>query len=259
MTAPDTHKVILNPPRPGMHHDQREIYKYLYELWKRTGGYNSSVKDLTGLSVSTAELNTLVGIRVDETVQGQLNLKANTSDLGSMAYQNADSVAITGGTIDVSCGTSTDRAAVGGVLSVDTDSYGNTGATETTLAAFELKANSLNIDTSFIKLSAWGTFATNANNKRIRVKIGSSTLLDTTALALNGGIWSITGKIIRKTSGSGVAILELMSDNSLIVNKPFYSSFSENFATNLNVFCTGEAVADNDIVEEGLIIEWNYK
>ena len=276
MSAPKKHNPILSPPRIGMEKDSREMFKFLYELWKRTGEYSSDIRDFSGLEASVGELNTLVGVRTDERVQTQLDLKANTSDLGTMAFQNATAVSISGGTINsttingglisntsvinssvtIPAGSSINTATAGGVLNVDTSATGNTGATETTLLSYSLLANSLNTDQSLIKIAGWGTFAANGNNKRIRIKIGSTTLVDTTALAVNDGVWSFSGMILRKTDSSGAAIIDLLSSNVTLPSRPYYASFSESFTADLNVFFTGEASANDDIVQEGFTVEW---
>ncbi len=93
MTVDTTSKNRLNPPYIGMHNDSETNYKFLYEVWKRLGGYTDSVPKLSGLKVSADELNTLVGVQPSTTIQNTLN------SYGTMAVQDSDNVAITGGSV----------------------------------------------------------------------------------------------------------------------------------------------------------------
>jgi hypothetical protein len=64
---------ILNPPTPDMFQDDTAHYRFLLEIYNRTGGSKNTGADLSGLTASVRELNTLEGIRLDTTVQAQLN------------------------------------------------------------------------------------------------------------------------------------------------------------------------------------------
>lgn len=276
MTAPTTHEVILNPPQPNYTDDPKEMYKYLYEIWKRTGGYSSNVTDLKNLNASVTELNTLVGVRTDETVQAQFDLKANAADLGEMAFQDKNNVEITGGSIittsfevgsiqnsaitnssvTIPIGSTSEAAQVGATLHTDTTTVGNSGASETDLMSYLLKATSLNTDKSYLELSAWGTYAANANNKTIKLKIGSTTIYDTTSVAANDGAWSITAKLIRTAAGSAKSIVEMIAQSALVTKKVEYTAISEDFTTDLTIVVTGQGSSDDDIKQEGLIIKW---
>lgn len=78
---------ILHPPVPEMTNNLEETYKFLLEIWKRTGGYTAfEPVDLKGLSVNADELNTLDGIRTDTTVQYQINGLGHNINLGVIAY-----------------------------------------------------------------------------------------------------------------------------------------------------------------------------
>ena len=133
MSAPDKHKLILPPPEPtwfgdiinfipkeshsvsswfedlqnfgkrlkdSLNQDKDQRYKHDYEIWKRTGGYKSNIVDFSDVKVSSTEINTLIAIKTEDTVQQQLDTKAETDDLGTMAYQDSDDVDISGGDID---------------------------------------------------------------------------------------------------------------------------------------------------------------
>jgi hypothetical protein len=258
--------VILQPPRPGMDMNSSEAFSFLYEIWNRSGGYQSAVTDLKGLKASVAELNTLVGINTDDSVQEQIDLKANKKDLGTMADQDADNVAITGGSIidaaisntdiTIAAGGTSTQIPIGGTLTVDTTAVGNVGAGEDTLIAYSLTADTLSVNKDYIDIQAWGITAANANNKRIKLKFGSTTILDTGSVAANNASWLINCKIVRTASNAQQIIASIISDSTLIGDSATFTSGTEDLTTSLNIFCTGEATTDDDIVQEGLSIKW---
>lgn len=78
---------ILHPPVPDMINDKSATYRFLLELWIRSGGYTPATQvDLKDLTSTSAQLNTLNGIRVDDTVQQQLDANAAQAALGAIAY-----------------------------------------------------------------------------------------------------------------------------------------------------------------------------
>lgn len=266
MSAPTRSQITLQPPRVDM--QSNEAYKFNYELWTRSGGYTPAVTNLTGLQASVKELNTLIGIDTQDTVQDQLNQKVNSADIGTIAEQDYDNVTITGGSITtvtigdsaitVRAGSTSNDLNIGGTLTFNTTPVGNVGAGEDTLITYAMEANTLNTDGNYLEISAWGITAANANNKEIKLKIGTTTLLATGAVAANNASWFINARIIRTGAATQQVIASILSDNALIVDSATYTDAAENLAAALNLFCTGEGVADDDIIQKGLIIKW-YK
>ena len=262
MTAPNTPTdVLLQPPTPEMFNDAKDFYKFLYELWQRSGGYNSNALGISGLKVSVNELNTLIGIDTHDTVQEQLNEKLEADDIGSMALQDSNNVAITGGSISntditVSVGDSATDIYLGGTLNVNNTIVGNIGAGEDTLISYSMDANSLAANGDHIEISAWGVVAANANNKTIKLKLGTTTVLTTGAVAANAGSWSIEAKVIRTGASTQQVIAKIISDNALIVDSATYTAATESMIATLVISCTGEGTSDDDIVQRGLLIKW---
>jgi hypothetical protein len=282
--------LILQPPTPAMLQSSDALYKFLLELWNRSGGYKQSSQDLTGLKVSVPELNTLQGIRLDNTVQAQLNGKESAVTLGDMAYQSANNINIIGGRVSnielnqsnidassednciyknvdivsgiirgadiyITTGSSNSAFAIG-ILFRDFSSHACNAVTETDLSLYSLLANTLNTDNDFIEIIGFGTFAANANNKRIKLVIGATTIYDTTALAVNSGAWKITAIISRVSSVLQKCIIEISAETAVLTNSATYITSAENLATNLNVKFTGTGVAGSDIVQEGMIVNY---
>lgn len=304
MAAPNYQNIILAPPHPptnitdfnSLSQYLSILYKFNYHIWDRVGGYSSIIPDLSNLNVSVAEINTLAGINTGVTVQQQLNSKVDLDSIGTMAYQDASSVDITGGfivgvdfdngnwvngtitnasiqnaTINnpiitsgsmtntnvlIALGESGATIPIGGTANVDTTPIGSIGALESVLISYIVAANSLNEDGNYFEVTAYGNLAANANNKRIRLYFGTTLLLDTGSVAANAGSWYIDSKIVRIDANSQHAISKIISDNSLILNASNLVFPAEDSADPINIYCTGEGVADDDIIQYGLIVKW---
>lgn len=140
-------------------------------------------------------------------------------------------------------------------VDVDSTTTGNVDTGEDNLIQYTLAANSLLNEGDFVEVEAFGTFASNANNKRVRFYFGPSLLLDTAAVAANGGSWTIQSKIIRVNSSSQKTITSIISSNSLVTNKSSYVASTSALSANVEIKTTGEATASNDIVQEGLTVK----
>jgi len=267
VAAPDIHNEVLEPPKTE-HYDNDHVYRFQYAMWKRSGGLLPAVVNLRGLKASVAELNTMVGITTSTTVQTQLNAKANSADLGTMSVQNANNVAITGGTIDgvtisdsaitLPGGVSSDVVNLGGNLFVDFTQHGTTLAAETTLASDTILGNTLNTNGTYLELEAWGSFANNANNKTLKLKFGSTVLYNTGAIRARNSSWHVKAIIARTGSATEKGNVEIISSDPLVLDESINFSVSENLTTDLELFFTGQGTADNDILQEAMIIRW-YK
>lgn len=278
-SPPYTYPRLIPPPQP-QDYATEDQYRVAYDLWKRTGGINSYVVDLIGLKSTVAELNTLQGIDTATFVQSQLNTKANTADLGSMAVQNKTNVDIRGGkidSVDISKGTIKDAvlsantihnavelpvsntgvlAEVGGLLFAGNSIVYYGGIGQADLMTYTVKGNTLVNNKAFLEYAAWGTFATNANTKILRAQFGNSELYNTGGLALNGGSWFVNGKIIRNDVGSEQSILSINSNNALLTSSAVYNLISENCNNDLVLKITAQGSANGDINQSGFIIKW---
>ena len=184
-----------------------------------------------------------------------------------MAYQNATNVTIEGGTIT---GASISRSSItiqaggcidcqiklNGTLHTDMQEVGNIGSGEDKLISYSMPASVLADNRQFIEINAFGVVAANANNKRIKLKFGSTTLIDTGSVAANDGSWEITAVISRVESSAEKCSVKIISDNTLIINKAVYTKALEDTTATIDIYCTGEGVSDDDIIQEGLIIKW---
>lgn len=275
-TIEDVRKYISN----DLFNYLTSFYKHAYLMWERTGAYETSDFNLIEVKISAQEANTLIGIDTSKTVQTQLNKKVSAADLGTMAFQDSDNVTITGGflvavtennvvinnsnyfggiiqnaTILAKSGSSGDLMPIGGVIVSDVITIGNIGIGEDNLIQYTLAKNTLDIGNCFLEISAFGTFAGNANNKRVKLYFGSTTLIDTGLVPANGGSWSITSTVIRVDSNAQKNISTIISNNTSISDGTSYTTATENLTANIIIKCTGEGIINNDVVQEGLIIK----
>lgn len=267
MAAPARHEVIIEPPHPNDYTDEKEFQRQ-YDMWKRSGGYEAATVNLKGLKASVDELNTLVGVDTSTTVQAQLDDKVNTSALGTIASQDADSVAITGGAltginisdsdITVVAGTSTTNAQIGGTINVNTTAIANGGAIETDLMSFILGANSLSNNNDYYEIEAWGIYAANANNKTIKVVYGSDVLFTTGVLAANAGTWSFKILIVKTGAALEEVLTKVMSNNALLLDVASSVGATQNTILDVTFKLTGQGAVNDDITQKGMIVRW-YK
>jgi hypothetical protein len=149
-----------------------------------------------------------------------------------------------------------------GTLATSHTTVGNVGTGDDTLWTFTVPANTLNADGTAIWGEAAGTFAANTNNKTLRVKFGSTTILDAggDTPAKNAGNWVLQWKIKRIGSSSQkvwgqVMIVPNGSANETVrFSEVDYTTAAEDTTGTIAFSVTGEATSNNDIVfQEGTL------
>lgn len=179
------------------------------------------------------------------------------NEIGFSAGSTGMKLHITSAGAHVVAGTSAVDARVGGTLSTNTTPVGNVGAGEDDLMTYSVTGNTLNTNGQAIQLFAAGTIANNANAKRIRVKFGATTIFDTGALPTSAAIdWFIQGQIIRTGAATQKCIVSISTNNATIPSSSDYTTAAETLSGAITLKLTGEAVSDNDIVEELLRVGW---
>jgi len=128
---------------------------------------------------------------------------------------------------------------------------GNIGVSDSILLQYSIKAQGL---TKYAQIEGFGNFAANANNKRIRLYAGSTILLDTGILAINSGSWVIKSEIFRVNINSQKSTSTIVSNNSTLNCKSYSVILNENLNNALLIKVIANGVADNDVTQEGLIV-----
>ncbi len=137
----------------------------------------------------------------------------------------------------------------------NTTPVGNVTTGIDTLISYTLPANVLALDGYNLEIKAWGTFAANANNKELILLFGSAVLYDTGVVAVNNGTWLLTATITRTGAATQQAITTMTSSNSTVVNSVTYVVPTESLSGTIIIKCTGEAIATNDIVQNGFLLK----
>ena len=263
---------IIDAPDPQKIKNSGWMYRFLHDMWTRTGGITSSINSNFGKSdVTSDELNTLVGIKINTSVQNQINSKESISNLRTMAYQNSNAVSITGGSlsntnisnsaiqnssITIVAGLSASSAKLNGTLFVNMTPVATTGAVEEDLISYSIPANVLGIDLQFLEIHSFGTFGATANNKTIKSYFGSTNILTSGTGAINNGGWDVKTTIVRTSASAQKISSVIMFNEATILSKSEYVTSTEDLTTSLIIKCTGTGTSANDIIQEGMVIKW---
>lgn len=135
-----------------------------------------------------------------------------------------------------------------GIFNISTTSIGNATTSETDLFNISVPTI-LATDKTSIDFIVAGQFGATVNSKRLRVYFGATTLLDTGALAItSANDWVIYTTIIRLTSTTQVAIVEVATSSSVLVAVTKVTFPTETLSGAVTFRVTGTATANNDIV-----------
>lgn len=146
--------------------------------------------------------------------------------------------------------------------------YNTVGTGADTLEKFfqtyQMPANTLSTDGSWLEIMAWGRYAANNNNKTLKLNFGSTTFT-TTALMQNNNFWRINAKAVRTSSTTQDLFTEL---NILVPSASGdgttgcgnFQTPTENLGNDVAISISGVngTASANDITCEGLIIRMNY-
>lgn len=169
-------------------------------------------------------------------------IEANNGTLGTLRD-------FKGRALIAQAGTSTSYVKAGGTLAVDTTQTGNVTTGVDTLQTYSVPANTLAANGDAIPFLYTGSFANNANTKRLILTYGATTLLDTGALAFPFTSWRLEGHVVRTgaatqkfygklSAGEGQAAIHLSG------------TAAETLSGAVTLLLTGEATDTNDVVKE---------
>jgi len=144
---------------------------------------------------------------------------------------------------------------ISGILSVNTTSVSNVGVAETDLINYKLVKNTLQNNGDILTIKSWGSFATNVNNKQVKLKFGSQMIFDSSSLPFNGS-WEINSTIIRTSPTSQEIVANISYTSSLNSPKDSITRTLGNQDLTLDniIKCTGQAIATDDITQYSMIV-----
>jgi hypothetical protein len=160
------------------------------------------------------------------------------------------------GSVAIKAGISTGQIArVGGVLHTNITTTGNVGTGEDTLFTYTIPASVLATDKDTIRATFTGTFAATANDKRIRVKFGATTIVDTTDASTQAGNWRAEVEIVR--TGATTQKCSGFFVSSIGTNNPtYYVAAAETLSGTVALVVTAEATATDDAVFQMGKVRW---
>lgn len=142
----------------------------------------------------------------------------------------------------------------GAVINNDITSNGNVGASATDLTTYTLGGGALKTTTDYIEIEAFGTFASNANNKSISLIFGSTTIFSISPTSINGGSWKLKAQIIRSDDNNQEIIVEGNGTNA-VLQKTVYTAGTEDLTTDLGIKISATGVSNDDIIQKNLTIK----
>lgn len=215
-------------------------------------GLNFNVETSTTPDTSAGELNCFWN-DITHASRSAITAIRTVTNAGSMA----DGLRIQNGGARVPAGLSASTyALIGGTLSVNTTQVGNVGTGEDDLMTYSLPANSLATNGESVEIEAFGTFASNVNNKEVKLYFGATVIFATGALAFNGDDWRINASVIRTGATAQITTALFASNGALLAVSTISATPAETLSGAVTIKCTGEGTANDDIAQFGMIIKW---
>lgn len=180
----------------------------------------------------------------------------NAQDFGTASFRIRS--LYLGTSINHLMGTSTSGASMVGVANVNTTAVGNVGAGTDDLITYALPANALSANAKGIRITVWGTTANNANAKTLTLNFGSTAILTNALTVSIAGVWRIEADVFRTGSGAQTYISQLVTTGTagVALNDLEQGTSSQTDTAAITIKCTATATTDNDIVQNGLIVEF---
>lgn len=135
-----------------------------------------------------------------------------------------------------------------------TTAVGNVGTGEDNLISIALPANLLHANGAALRICAWGKVSADGDNKTLKLHFGSATLLTSGALAANAKDWFLEARVVRTGAATQEAVAWGQFNGALI--QADQTEPTQDETTALTVKCTGESSDNDDIVQEGMLVEY---
>lgn len=178
------------------------------------------------------------------------------SDLG----QTADAILtrVAANTVGTALGgaATTSLASIGGVANLNTTAVGNVGTGTDDLITYSLPASALSANGKGVRITAWGTTANNANAKTVTLDFGTQTIETEALTTSQASVWLIQALVFRTGSNTQDILARLFQDGATQINDMTITAGTQTDTAAITIKCTGNATADNDIVQEGLLVEY---
>lgn len=197
------------------------------------------------LSITTGDANRAI------TLSGNPTL----ADWFDQAVKTTSSPAFAAATVVP--GSSAITARAGGVIYQSITAVGNITTGEDDLISQSIAANVLSANGQRLTGEFNGRFAANGNAKRIRLKFGSTTILDMgSGISPNGATWRMTYTITRTGAATQRVSASLLIGG---IAGPVFTGVTtaaETLSGAITLKATGEATSTDDIINDEFVCEW---
>jgi hypothetical protein len=141
-----------------------------------------------------------------------------------------------------------------GTLHVNYTAAPTTGTSEQDLMSYSLPANTLNAERRGVRITAYFSVAVNGNNKTAKLKFGGTTIANTAAIALNGGIIRLQAEVYRTGAATQLATSHGFS-NADVLNAEITTP-AETLSGAITIKTTGTTPsASGDLTCRSLVVE----
>jgi hypothetical protein len=151
------------------------------------------------------------------------------------------------------------QAADKGLLYANTARAGNAGTGEDDLMAYALPAGLLTEDGWYVEFQCAFAFAANGNTKRLKLKLGGTTVYDTSAYAPNGKVVTAWVTAVRTGAAAQTVVARVQSNDAALGTggqTVTVTAATESLAAAVTFKATGEGAATDDVTQQLLTARW---
>lgn len=153
-------------------------------------------------------------------------------------------------------GTSTGYSTPVGAINITTTGVGNVDAGEDTLMTYSLPTNALSANAKGVRVTVYGTIANNANAKTVKVYFGTTTVYTDSMTVNQAYNWTAQYTAIRTGTDTQDVFGTGFIENTAMTVAPYYATDAQDDGAAIVIKCTGEGVASNDIIQQGMLVEY---
>ena len=132
----------------------------------------------------------------------------------------------------------------------------NSGAAETDLMTYVLPASSMTLANDSLRVTAFGICANNANAKTLKVYFGTAVLQTVSLTISQAGAWRIQAEMIATGSSAQRCFSQLVQGGTTSFVAAAYTSAAETSSSAITVKVTGTGVANGDITQDGMLVQF---
>lgn len=143
-----------------------------------------------------------------------------------------------------------------GVVNVNTTAVGNVGTGEDNLMTYALAANSMSAAGKGLRITVWGTAANNANAKTLKLYFGTQIILTNSITTAQAGVWEIEAIVLSTGTDAQDWKSAFTNTGTVSTLDNEVGTATQDDGAAITIKCTGEATDNNDIVQEGMIVEF---